>query len=178
MRPSTTSWHLFLRAVCALALTLLVACGSDSDLATGDDETSDDETSDSETADETTVDDGGEPIPIDLDALGATSWTLRFGGGPDGDIPILEEWPITISFDDGTISGTAACNSYGGMFDIDGSEIFLDGIFFTEMGCEPDVMASESAYLAALLDVGDINLIGNELALGGMSTELIFAPAE
>jgi len=173
MRSKPLPRHRFLYIVFALALGLLTACGSDSDVATDGDETSD-----GETADETTVDDGGEPIPIDLDALSATTWTLRFGGGPDGDIPILDEWPITINFVDGTISGTAACNGYSGQYDIDGSELFLNDIFNTEMGCAPEVHASEAAYLAALHDVSDITLSGDSLALGGMSTELIFVPTE
>lgn len=171
MRSKPLPRHLFLYAIFALALSLLAACGSDSNVATGGDETSD-----GETADETTVDDGGEPISIDLDALSATTWILRFGGGPDGDVPTVDGSPITITFEDGIVSGNAACNSYSAMFDIDGSQIFLDDIFFTEMGCEPQVHASEAAYLNALLDVDGINLFGDELALSGTATELIFVP--
>lgn len=157
----------------AAAFGLLAACGSDGVAVTAEVETSEGGVGDAEA-----IDDGGEPIPIDLEALGSSTWTLRFGGGPDGEVPVIEGWPITITFDDGTFGGTAACNGYGGTYDIDGSGIRLADIGQNLMGCEPDVEASEVAFFSALRDVDGINLIGNELALSGMSTELIFAPTE
>lgn len=160
------------RALAVLLVAIigvLVACGSDDDSTVAGD-------------DETTFDDG-EPLTIDVDVLTASTWTLRFGGGPDGEIPIVDGWPITITFNgDGTVGGRAACNGYGGSYSIDGSQLLIgDDLFVTQAGCEPDVQASEAAFVAALLDVDGINLSGGdgaELALSGMATELIFAPTE
>ena len=106
-------------------------------------------------------------------------WTLRFGGGPGGEITPVDGYPITITFDgDGSISGIASCNGYGGRYEIDGSEIFLPQIDWTEVGCEPDVQAAEGAFFSALTDVTNIDLFGDEMALSGPESELIFAPAE
>ncbi len=154
--------------------------GSDGEVGMADDETSD-ETSD----DAATVDDGTPPPPIDLDLLRSGTWTLWVGGGPGGEIPIVDGWPITVTFGDGTLGGTAACNDYGASYRIDGRRLVVEGLGQNEAGCAPDVMASERAFFEALLDVDGIDLVaegrdGPDLALSGMATEMLFvlsAPA-
>ncbi|MGH1491055.1 MAG: META domain-containing protein [Acidimicrobiales bacterium] len=157
---------------------VLAACGSSADTVAGgsaadetSDGTADGETSD-ETSDEVTVD--GEPRPIDLDALRSGSWILRYGGGPEGEIELVDGWPITITFDGETLGGTAACNGYGAEYVITDPQLRIEEISQNLAGCEPAVQAAEQAYMAALLDVDGINLIGDELALSGPATELIF----
>ena len=87
---------------------------------------------------------------------------------------MVDGWPITLTFSEGNLGGTAACNGYGSNYSLDGNQIFLDGIGQNEMGCGDEIRESEQTYLAALADVNEINLVGDELALGGPSTELIF----
>lgn len=131
---------------------------------------------DTDVAADGTTDDGT-PGTVDLDSLVGSTWTLRFGGGPggaDGEIVLVDDFPITLTFDTGTFGGTAACNGYGAGYSIDGNQLIIDGLSWTEMGCRPDVQAAEQAYLAALTDVDGINLVDDELALSGPSTELIF----
>lgn len=123
---------------------------------------------------DTTTDDVGAQLPVDLESLAGSTWTLRAGGGPSGDITLVDGYPITLTFEADSFGGTAACNGYGSTYSIDGNRIAIDGIGATEMGCEPAVQASEQAYFAALADVTDITLVGDELVLGGPSTELIF----
>ncbi len=110
----------------------------------------------------------------DVDSLVGTTWTLRAGGGPAGDIVLVEGHPITLTFEADDFGGTAACNGYGSRYTIDGDRIDIEGISATEMGCEPAVQAAEQAYFAALADVEEIALVGDELTLGGPSTELVF----
>ncbi len=187
------------RAVTALALALFVlltACGSSSEVVgttsneaepaddgvAVDDPGIDDLATGSEPADETadeTTYDSGEFLAIDMDALTGNTWTLLFGGGPDGEVVGVEGYPLTITFDgDGSFGGTAACNGYGGVYELDASEIYFQEVSWNEMGCQADVQAAEGAFLAALLDVSDINLVGEELALSGPASELIFRPVE
>ncbi len=168
-----------LLVIVSVIVGLLAACGGDDgSTIAGDVETlSDDETA----SDDETTFDQGEPVTVDLDVLTASTWTLRFGGGPDGEIPLVDGWPITITFTEDTVGGTAACNGYGGSYTIDGSQLTLGDIGMNAMGCQPDVAASEAAFVTALLDVDGINLSGGEpaeLALSGPATELIFAPTE
>ena len=174
-------------------LALLAACGSSDQAVTAAGEQQDapavadefgaDQPAPEEAPDfideEALTEDDIAPRPLDLDALTAQVWTLRFGGGPGGEITPVDGYPITITFDgDGSISGIASCNGYGGRYEIDGSEIFLPQIDWTEVGCEPDVQAAEGAFFSALTNVTNIDLFGDEMALSGPESELIFAPAE
>ena len=120
--------------------------------------------------------DEGEPIEIDREALTTGSWTMRFGGGPEGDIVNVDGHPITITFNpEGTLGGTSACNGYGGNYEINGTQLILGEIFMEGQGCADAVQMAEAAYHAALRDVTGINLVGDELALSGPASELIFS---
>ncbi|MEL7159027.1 MAG: META domain-containing protein, partial [Actinomycetota bacterium] len=157
------------------AFVVLAACGADSETI---DAAAPDETVDDAGVDETSVDEMPRAA-IDVDVLEGSTWTLRAGGGSAGEIPIVDGWPLTIVFDGTNLGGTAACNGYGGTYTIDGHQLMIDGIGQTQAACEPDVLASESAYLTALLDVDAIELAGDaeggyELALSGAATELLF----
>lgn len=112
--------------------------------------------------------------PSGVAILEGTSWTLVSGHGPGGDIPIVDGWPVTLAFENGMIGGTAACNGYGGTYQLDGSALIVDQVGLTEMGCVPDVSASESAYIAAFLGVETVSISGGELALAGPSVGLVF----
>ena len=56
---------------------------------------------------------------------------------------------ITVRFNDGTIKGSAGCNTYGGVYKVNGTGISISEIYFTEMACmEPEgVMEQEQMYL-------------------------------
>lgn len=155
-------------------LWLLAACGDGATTDAGGpapDETSGDET----------IDDGSPRPPVDLDLLRSGTWTLWAGGGPSGEVPIVDGWPITITFGDDTLGGSAACNDYGARYQLDDRRLTIDGLGQNEAACDEPVMASERAFLDALLDVDGIDLLGErgrdgpELALSGMATELLFS---
>ncbi len=143
--------------VLGLGLVLIAGCGSAGDETVAGD-----------------VVDDGRPVSIDQEALIGSSWTLRSGGGPEGEIPQVDGWPITLNFDGETLGGTAACNDYGGSYTIEESQLRLADVGMGAAGCLPDVQESERAYIAALRDVDGIDLVGDELALSGPSTELVF----
>jgi heat shock protein HslJ len=123
--------------------------------------------------DETTIDDGRSPPPPEVDG---TSWRLVAGDGPLGSIELVDGYLITITFEGNQLSGTAACNGYGGTYRLDGNTLVVSELSWTEMACERvEVMAAEQAYLAALLDVTEVTATGEELVLGSSATELVFA---
>jgi heat shock protein HslJ len=76
------------------------------------------------------------------------------------------------------ISGTSACNQYGGQFILDGSEISIGDLYSTMMMCTPEVMAVEIPYTAALSAVDTVVMDGDELVMTGPGIELRFAPGE
>lgn len=103
------------------------------------------------------------------------SWQMTSGTTPAGDIPLVADWPITLTIEGSSISGTAACNSYGGRLVLAGGRVRIEDLGMTAMGCEPDVMASESAYTGALATVSQIARDGDDLVLAGPDVELRFA---
>lgn len=106
-------------------------------------------------------------------------WKLVSGVGPDGKIETVDGYPITLALVDGEISGTAACNSYGGSVTIRDDRFAIEQLSKTEMACTAEgVMASEGAYVRALQDVDRIRYVPGRLVLAGRSTELEFERVE
>jgi heat shock protein HslJ len=88
---------------------------------------------------------------------------------------------VTIVFDGGDLSGNAGCNTYGGTYQADGSDLTIHVGAMTEMACEEPLMALEAAFLAALGDVTTFHETVDGLTLTGGATTLTFAtepPAE
>jgi heat shock protein HslJ len=150
-----------LTAAAALLLLVVPACGADDEIDPAEGDPAD------------VIDDGIEPPPPEL---AGTAWEFTVGGGPDGDVVPVDGWPITIEFTDDGVSGTAACNQYGATYRLAGNDLVIEGLYQTEMGCEPDVMAAEAAYLAALSRVDEVTISGGTMVLGSDDTELSFAP--
>jgi heat shock protein HslJ len=106
------------------------------------------------------------------------SWQLTSGTVEGQDIPILETHPVTITFDGDEVGGTAACNGYGGSYELSGSKISFGDLAMTEMACLPqEAMVAESLYARALTLVTRASVEG-ELILEGPDTRLVFEALE
>ena len=87
--------------------------------------------------------------------LGDTVWVLQ-SYGEDGNLKnVLTDTEITAEFisSEGTIEGSAGCNSYFGSYEAEASQLSIPGpIAVTEMYCmEPEgVMEQEQQYLEIL----------------------------
>jgi heat shock protein HslJ len=103
------------------------------------------------------------------------TWEFVEGHGPEGEVRTVGGYRITLTINGRDAGGTAACNSYGGSVDIEGSSFRFGGGGMTEMGCRQDVMESETAYIAALHAVDSIARDGDRLTLTGKDAELRFA---
>lgn len=103
------------------------------------------------------------------------AWKLIEGHGPRGEVPLVDGYRITLDLEKESLGGTAACNMYDGGVAIEGDSFRMKGTVVTEMGCRPNVMESESAYLDALHEVDSIDRTGDRLTLTGDATELRFA---
>jgi heat shock protein HslJ len=108
---------------------------------------------------------------LDLDG----DWVLVDGTGPDGEVPIADAQAPTLTIDGDRWGGTV-CNSYGATAQVDGDRVRLEDVAWTEMWCEDeDLMASESAYLAAFPAVEEVERAGDQLLLTGPDVELVYA---
>lgn len=117
---------------------------------------------------------GGAAGPgTDPDALLGVTWRLDAASVAALVDDAPQDAVVTLAFEDGQVSGTAACNSFFGAYEAteDGS-IAISGLGQTEMACDPpSLMTLESAYLGALavattFDVnGGLELTGGDVAL-------------
>ena len=83
---------------------------------------------------------------------------------------------VTVRFDDGEVGGTAACNHYGGTYQLgeDGAIAISVGSM-TEMACEEPLMALEAAFMTALGRVAAFRVAGDDLVLEGDGLTLGFS---
>jgi heat shock protein HslJ len=102
------------------------------------------------------------------------TWQLVAGTSNGEAIPIPAEHPITLILEPSSMSGTAACNSYGAELSLTGDGIEMGLIDQTLRGCEEPVQAAEVAYLSALRVVTRIGMDGDALRLTGPAVELHF----
>jgi heat shock protein HslJ len=102
------------------------------------------------------------------------SWRLERGTHAGQPIPIVPGADITLAIDGDTVGGTSACNHYGGEIDRDGGALTFSALVMTEMGCDMPIMASESAYIAALGAVSRVARSSDRLTLSGTDVELVF----
>jgi heat shock protein HslJ len=105
------------------------------------------------------------------------SWVLEDGTNGSDPLLIVDSHPITMNLDGSQVSGTAACNSYGGSYRVSSTGNFqiVDGLAITEMACSPDeIMESEAQFMAAMLAVDKLSLDGGVLTLSGGGYELNF----
>jgi heat shock protein HslJ len=108
-----------------------------------------------------------------------TVWVLKEYGDPDDLTNVLGDTEITAEFvsTEGTIKGSAGCNSYFGNYELEGSQLSIPGpIGATEMYCaEPEgVMDQEQEYLATLQLAESYEMDGDELRINCGSQVLIF----
>lgn len=152
----------------ALLLALLMGCGG------------------SASVESTTTAEGQSPQPVETTAaatttsepaqsvdapeLAGTSWNVTdYSQGP-GRITNVWKTTVTISFAaDGTVSGSAGCNTYGGTWEVsgpydqfesgvpdpnDGQALSLTDLAWTEMGCEDEAIMEQEAEILDLLQRG------------------------
>ena len=103
-------------------------------------------------------------------------WELAEGTADGAPLPLPPGRAATLRLADGEAGGTSFCNHYTAAYSLDGDAVGFEGLGGTEMGCEPDVMAAEGAYLRALAAVDTVVLEDGGLALRGGGVELRFTP--
>lgn len=106
------------------------------------------------------------------------SWQMTSGTVDGEDIPLLESHPITITFEGEQVSGTAACNGYGGTFELNGSEIAVGGLAMTEMACFPEETMEAEAMFATAISRVETVAIDDQMTLSGEGVELVFEALE
>jgi heat shock protein HslJ len=119
------------------------------------------------------------PSPISGEGLEDTIWVLMSYGEPKFERSVLPNTEITVEFisKEGTVKGSAGCNSYFGSYEVEGNQLSIPGpMGVTEMYCmEPEgVMDQEQEYLTILQNAGTYKIEGNQLQIGSGDKTLNF----
>ena len=102
-------------------------------------------------------------------------WLLQAGTNQGAAIPLVAGSRVTLKVDGTQVGGSAACNTYGGTIQVNGSTVAINALSMTEMACLDDrLMTLEAAYLAALPRATSVARSGNSLLLTGPQLELRF----
>jgi heat shock protein HslJ len=101
--------------------------------------------------------------------LSGTAWlTTSINNGNQAVVSLITGSELTAEFGkDGTLSGSAGCNSFTGSYKVDGDKITIGPLASTMMACDqPEgVMDQEAQYLAALQSAATYSIEGNRLEL-------------
>ena len=104
--------------------------------------------------------------------------------------PLIEGTQITLRFGEGSLEGSAGCNTYGGSYTATEDSLRLSDLYWTEMGCmEPEgILEQEMAYLNALntvdgygVDAGRLKLYdeaGTQILVFGSQESALIATIE
>ena len=115
--------------------------------------------------------------PISAEGLEDTTWVLISYGEPKYLKSVLPNTEITIEFvsADGSVRGSAGCNSYGGGYDVDQDNLTFRGpLMSTEMACDEPIMNQETEYLEALRAAVNYKIEGNQLQITSSDKVLNF----
>ena len=117
----------------------------------------------------------GDPMET-TDGLTGTEWQLVEYGSPDNMQMPVEDYQPTIQFDGSSLNGNASCNTYGGDYTSNGSDLTVTNLFATEMACADQVaMDQEVTYLQLLGMVQTFSLADGKLTLTAPDGMLVFA---
>lgn len=109
-------------------------------------------------------------------SLEGTSWQLV----TLGKLQPIEGSTITISFEDGRVSGTSGCNSYGGEYQVSGDKLEFGVLMSTMMACaDTAMMDRESSYLQLLENARNAKVVNGQLQIFGSGSEtMTFSPVK
>ena len=100
-------------------------------------------------------------MPLLREHAEASDWVLDV----EASTPALEdaEGPITLTVEEGRVSGQGPCNRYHGTVHIDGDDVSITDLASTMRACEPAATDADAVWFAALEDVEEGEIVDDEL---------------
>lgn len=106
------------------------------------------------------------------------TWKLTAYGPENSLTPAVTDAEAILTFgDDGTVMGSGGCNSLGGDYEVDGSQITFSPLTSTLMACEDARMAQESAVMQVLTGTAGFEIEDNTLTLKNNDMLLVLTVA-
>ena len=104
---------------------------------------------------------GGQPGGLEGQAWKLTSYANARG--------VMTNMPTnartTLEFNNGKITGNAACNSYFGSYSTNGNQVMISEVASTRKACTPAIMTLEDDYFVALQAAASYKITGDTLEL-------------
>jgi heat shock protein HslJ len=101
-----------------------------------------------------------EPAP----RLEGVTWDVTgFNNNRSAVVGLVAETRITLSFDQGAVSGNAGCNTFRAPYATDGNRVKIGPAVTTRMACAGERMVQEQAFLAALASAATWRIEGGIL---------------
>ncbi len=114
--------------------------------------------------------------------LEGVEWVLVSFRDEAGDmVDALTDAPATMTFEHGSVSGSAGCNRYFTSYQVQGDAITFGEVAMTQMMCPEPVMAQERAFSQALAQVARFEVQDGELTLfdaSGVPLLVLASPLE
>lgn len=115
------------------------------------------------------------------ESLVDTKWQLVSMGSANAPSPVIAGSTLTLEFrQDGSLGGSAGCNSFSGSYQTQGASLSIGALVSTLMACvDEGLMQQETRYLAALQSAIGYELQDNQLVIRYTDgqAQLIFVPA-
>ncbi len=108
-------------------------------------------------------------------------WKLASYGPAESMTAAVPGADATLTFaEDGTVSGGSGCNSLGGEYAVEGSQITFSALTATLMACENALMDQESAVIQVLNGAAEYEIKDQTLTIENSGMLLVFTsvPAE
>lgn len=100
--------------------------------------------------------------------LTGVTWKLVSYGTPGAEQDAVADVPTSLVFgDDGQVSGSMGCNSFGGEYKVDGNQITFGPLVSTLMACDEPIMNQESAVLKIFTGSVDYKISSTTLTITG-----------
>jgi heat shock protein HslJ len=108
-------------------------------------------------------------------SLAGTRWNLAaIEQGSTTQPPVAGTQPTLQFGADGTVSGHAGCNSFGGTYTVSGQALLISDLTQTLMGCDAPILDQEQRYTAALQSIQSVSVTETQLILATSQATLRF----
>jgi heat shock protein HslJ len=113
-------------------------------------------------------------------SLIGTAWLLASYADAEGVATAVVTTATAVFGQDGTLSGSAGCNSYSAGYEVNGDRITIKAPISTRMFCEQPagVMEQEAAFLAAIERAASFEIAADELTLRDGEGEVLATLAQ
>jgi heat shock protein HslJ len=106
-------------------------------------------------------------------------WTLTAYGPPSATIPVASGSQASITFnDDRKVNGNSGCNSFGGEYKVDGSQVTFNALASTLMACQEPLMSQEGIVFQVLDGTASYKIDGDTLTITNAGMALVFKSGE